>query len=92
MTFWKARLILFLREGKHSETKVAIAQALGRSCCGQSGSGMLEFGFKLDFLLYTHTLPAYHMYTIIPCFSLGLCPNTHRTGGEICENINCPPP
>ena len=51
MTFWKARLILFLREGKHNETKAAITQASGRLCCGQSGSRVLEFGFQLDFLV-----------------------------------------
>jgi hypothetical protein len=30
----------------------AITQAAGRSCCGRSGSSMLEFGFQLDTQVY----------------------------------------
>ena len=45
---------VLLRELKHRETKEAeeycwaITQAAGRSCCGRSGSSVLEFGFRLD--------------------------------------------
>jgi len=62
--FWNARLILTLREGKHSETKVAITQASGRSCCGHSGSGVLELDFNWT-SLYSHILIAAHMYKLI---------------------------
>lgn len=32
----------------------AIAQAVGRSCCGRAGSSMVEFGFQMDPFLYTY--------------------------------------
>jgi hypothetical protein len=38
----------------------AITQASGRSCCGWSGSSVLEFGFQLHSFVhtYTYTLPS----------------------------------
>jgi hypothetical protein len=33
---------------------LVITETAGRSCCGPSGSSVLEFGFQLDFLVYTH--------------------------------------
>jgi len=37
----------------------AITQVAGRSCCGRSGSGVLDFGFLLDCLEYTYTVDNY---------------------------------
>jgi hypothetical protein len=49
-----------MRGCRHSETKVAeeycwaITQTARRSCCGRSGSNELEFGVRLDSVVYTH--------------------------------------
>jgi hypothetical protein len=44
-------------EGAMSEEYCwAITQAAGRSCCGQSGSGVLELWFQLDSLIYSYTM------------------------------------
>ena len=49
------------RQWKYNKTKVAeeycwaITQTVGRSCCGRSGSGVLDFEFQLDSVVYTHT-------------------------------------
>jgi len=55
-----------LQKGKH-EIKMAeeycwvITLAVSRLCCGQPGSSILEFGFQLDTIVYTHTVE--HMDT-----------------------------
>jgi len=61
-------------ERKRSETNLmeeycwAIAKAEGQSCCGRSGSGVLEFGFQLN--SYTYDAP--HVYSIPTCEKLDL--------------------
>jgi hypothetical protein len=51
-----------LQELKRSEMKVAeeyswaITQAARLSCCGRSGSSVLEPGFQLDLLVCAHTV------------------------------------
>jgi hypothetical protein len=52
---------------KRNEMKVAensrvmmITQTVGWSCCGQSGSSVLEFRFQLVSIVYTYTVD--HMY------------------------------
>jgi len=49
----------------------AITQEAGQSCCGQSGSCVLEFGFQLDSLLYTNIFD--HMYTQIQISQNVIC-------------------
>ena len=52
----------------------AITQTAGRSCCGQSGSSALEFGFQKDTLVYTYTVD--HMRT-----QFQLAPDLTEPGG-----------
>jgi hypothetical protein len=33
-----------------------VTQAVGWSCCGQSGAALLELGFQLDFFVYTYVI------------------------------------
>jgi hypothetical protein len=55
-----------LQKGKH-EIKMAeeycwvITLVVSRSCCGQPGSSVLEYGFQLDTIVHTHTVE--HMDT-----------------------------
>lgn len=55
-----------LQKGKH-EIKMAeeycwvITLGVSRSCYGKPSSSVLEFGFKLDTILHTHTVE--HMAT-----------------------------
>ena len=60
--------LISLREWKCNEKVAeeycwAITQAMGRSCCGRSGSSVLDFTFQLGSLLCTQTVD--HMYTQI---------------------------
>ena len=47
---------------KRNKTKVkeeycsAITQAAGQSCCGPSGSSVVEFGFKMDSFVYMRSV------------------------------------
>ena len=38
----------------------AITEAVDRSCCGPSGSSELQFGLKMDSLVYSHVFE--HMF------------------------------
>jgi hypothetical protein len=66
LTFFLRAPNFSLQEWKRNETKVeeeycwAITQAMGRSCCGRSGSSVLELGFQLDLLAYTYLF--HHMH------------------------------
>lgn len=42
-----------------------------RSCCGQSGSHVLEFGFQQDFIVYTYTVE-HHVHSVQNCAKLNL--------------------
>ena len=61
MTLLKRAPKSSLRVRKSKQTKVAekycwaIAQAVGRSRCGRSGSSVLEFGFQLESHVHTYT-------------------------------------
>jgi len=37
------------------EYRWAITQAAGRSCCGRSGTSVLEYGFQVDSVLRTNS-------------------------------------
>jgi len=47
----------------------AITQAAGRSCCGRSGSSVLEFGYQLDSLVctYIYSWPYSYVYSVTAC-------------------------
>jgi hypothetical protein len=89
--FFKRAPSLYLWVCKRNEMKVtevycwAITHAAGRSCGGSSGSSVLEFGFQLDFPVYT--------YIIICILAHNLtCSGSSRTSqlrkpGNVCTQL-----
>ena len=53
--FKTRRMFPCWNEGAMNEYCWAITQVAGRSCCGRSGSSVLELGLQLDSLIYSYT-------------------------------------
>lgn len=69
-----APYLFMVKEWKRKETKVAkeysFTGAVGRSSCGRSGYKEIEFGFKMDSLVFTYLITIPILSSNLPKFDL----------------------